>query len=135
MDGGFLGVNCQTHKAALKDCPVYEESSRTFLIDVEFTVNNRSLLPLSDNINDLDVLTRDHFLIGTQHLHFNPNIKCEKIDSRIRWKASISYGHQYHTSIKYYEKENLKLGRYLILRFWNFSRVKHFAKMIKNWEI
>ena len=66
---------------------MYEESLRTFLIDVEFTLNSRPLLPLSDDINDLDALTPNHFLIGTQPLYFNPNIKCEKIDSRIRWKA------------------------------------------------
>ena len=57
------------------------------MIDVEFTLNSRPLLPLSDDINDLDALTPNHFLIGTRPLYFNPNIKCENIDSRIRWKA------------------------------------------------
>ena len=77
----------QSLKSVHKDHPVYEESLKTFLIDVEFALSSRPLLPLSDDINDLDALTPNHFLIGTQPLYFNPNIKCEKIDSRIRWKA------------------------------------------------
>ena len=88
MDGGLLGFSCQTYKTIIKispkDRPVYKKSLRTFLIDVEITINSRPLLPLSDNINDLDVLTPNQFLIGTRPLYFKPNIKCEKIDSRIR---------------------------------------------------
>ena len=57
------------------------------MIDVEFTLNSHPLLPLSDDINDLDALTPNHFLIGKRPLYFNPNIICEKIHSRIRWKA------------------------------------------------
>ena len=57
---------------------MYQESLRTFFIDVEFTLNSRPLLPLSDDINDLDPLTPNRFLIGTRPLYFNPNIKCEK---------------------------------------------------------
>ena len=71
----------------LKDRPVYEESLNKFLIDVELTLSSHPLLPYSDDINDLDPLTPKHFLIGTQPLYFNLNIKCEKVDSRIRWKA------------------------------------------------
>ena len=48
-------------KSVLKYCPVYEESLRTFLIDVEYTFNSHPLLPLSDDINDLDALTPNHF--------------------------------------------------------------------------
>ena len=48
-------------KLVLKDRRVYEESLRTFLIDVEFTLNSRLLLPLSDDIDDLDALTPIHF--------------------------------------------------------------------------
>ena len=68
----------------LKDYPVYKELLRTFLIEVEFTVSSRPLLPLSDDIIDLNALTPNHFLIGTQPLYFNPNTKCEEIDNRIR---------------------------------------------------
>ena len=57
---------------------MYQESLRTFFIDVEFTLNSCPLLPLSDDINDLDPLTPNRFLIGTRPLYFNQNIKCEK---------------------------------------------------------
>ena len=66
---------------------MYKASLRTFLINFEFILDSRPLLPLSNDINDLDALTPNHFLIGTQPLYFNPRIKCEKIDSRIRGKA------------------------------------------------
>ena len=74
-------------KSILKDRLVYEESLRIFLIDAEFTLNSRSLLPLSDDIIILDALTPSHFLIRTLPLYFNPNIKYKKIGSRIRWKG------------------------------------------------
>ena len=32
------------------------------------------------------------------------------------------YGYQYHTLIKYWKKENLKLDRYLISRVFNFQQ-------------
>ena len=57
------------------------------MIDVEFTLNSCPLLSLRHDINDVDALTPNHFLIETRPLYFNPNIKCENIDSRIRWKA------------------------------------------------
>ena len=55
----------QALKSVLEDRPVYEESLRTFFTEVEFTFNSRPLLPLSDDINDLDALTPNHILIGT----------------------------------------------------------------------
>ena len=38
-------------KPVLKDRPEYEESLRTFLMDVEFTLNSHPLLLLSDDTN------------------------------------------------------------------------------------
>ena len=66
---------------------MYKESLRTFLINVEFILDSHPLLPLSNDVNDLDELTCNRFLIGTQPLHFNPRIKCKKVDSQIRGKA------------------------------------------------
>ena len=74
----IVKITKRSLKSVLKDCPVYKESLRKFLFDVEFTLSSRPLLPLSDGINDLDELTSNHFLIGTQPLYFNPNIKSEK---------------------------------------------------------
>ena len=71
-------------KSILKDRPVYEESLRIFLIDVEFTLNSRSLLPLSDDIIILDPLTPNYLLIRTLPLYFNPNIQYKKIIGEMR---------------------------------------------------
>ena len=66
-------------KSILKDRPVYKESLRTFLIDVESTFYSRPLLLLKNDINDLDELTPNHSLIATQPFYFNPNMKCKKL--------------------------------------------------------
>ena len=57
----IVRIRKRSLKSVLKDRPVYEDSLRTFLIDVEFTLNNCPLLPLSDNINDLVALIPNHF--------------------------------------------------------------------------
>ena len=74
----------QSLKLVLKDCSVHEEPLRTFLVALEFTFNSLHHLPLSDDINGVNPLTMNHFLTGTQYLYFNLNIKCEKIDSKLR---------------------------------------------------
>ena len=74
-------------KLVLKDRPVYEGSSRAFMINVEFTLNSHPILPLSDEINNLDALKSNYFLISAHRLYFNPHMNCEKIYGRIRWKA------------------------------------------------
>ena len=73
-------------KLVLKDRPVYEGSSQAFLINVEFTLNSHPILPLSNEINNLDALKPNYFLILAHRLYFNPNMNCEKKYSRIRWK-------------------------------------------------
>ena len=77
-------------KSMLKDRPVSEESLKTFFIYVEFTLHSRPLLPLNDDINDLYALTPSHFLIGTQPLYLNPNIKCEKVLSKSKYYQVLS---------------------------------------------
>ena len=71
----------QSLKSVLQDRPV---------IDVEFTINSRPILHFSDDINNLDVLRSNYILTGTRLLYFNPNIKCEKIDSRIKMEGTSS---------------------------------------------
>ena len=51
-------------------------------------MNSRPLTEKSDNINDLNVLTPNHFILGKQSLHFSPDtIKDVHETSRTRWKA------------------------------------------------
>ena len=69
-------------KSPSKARSVHDEPWRIFLVALDIT-----LLPLNDDISGLDPLTPDHLLIVTQSLYINPNIKWEKIDSKLRWKA------------------------------------------------
>ena len=75
-------------KFVTKERPVYEDSLVTFLAEVENTLNSRPLTSLSDDSNDLSVLTPNHFLLGRQPLYFSPaTINDEHVNSRTRWKA------------------------------------------------
>ena len=75
-------------KFVTKERPVYEDSLVTFLAEVENTLNSHPLTSLSDDSNDLSVLTPNHFLLGRQPLYFSPaTIKDEHVNSRTRWKA------------------------------------------------
>ena len=40
-------------------------------LEVEYIVNNRPLLPISDDINDYDVLTPNNFLLGYKSRDIN----------------------------------------------------------------
>ena len=47
-----------------------EEALHTYLAETEFIINGRPLTPLSDDINNFEALTPNHFLTGTA----NPNL-------------------------------------------------------------
>ena len=57
-------------KLVLKDRSVHEEPLRTFLVALEFTFNSLHHLPLSYDINGVNPLTPNNFLIGTQSSYF-----------------------------------------------------------------
>ena len=80
----IVSIIKQSRKLVLKDRSGHEEPLRTFLVSLEFTVNSLQLLPLRDDHNGLDPLTPNRPFIGTQSLYLNPNIKCDKIDSKLR---------------------------------------------------
>ena len=51
-------------KATTLDRIFTEEALYTFLCEIEFTVNQRTLTAISDDIRDYDVLTPNHFIKG-----------------------------------------------------------------------
>ena len=54
------------------------------MIGVEFTHNNCPLLPLSDNINDLNTFTSNHFHLEHSLYMSTQIFNVKKIDSRIK---------------------------------------------------
>ena len=72
----------------------------TFLGRVKNTLNSLPL-PLLDDLNNLCVLTPNHFLLAKQPLYFNPtSIKGEHINNRKRWKAGQASSKCYRSVIK-----------------------------------
>ena len=49
--------------------PVYDQQLYTILVEIEGTINSRPVTPVSDDINDFQPLTPNHFLIGRPSLY------------------------------------------------------------------
>ena len=67
MGGAMESMVKLTKKAlrsVIRDRIFTEESLHTFILEVESTINSRPLTPLSDDINDFEALTPNHFLLG-----------------------------------------------------------------------
>ena len=61
-------------KTVTNDRLMYEEVLRTFLVEVESTLNSRPLTSISDDYNDLQVLTLNQFLTGKLTKYFSSNV-------------------------------------------------------------
>ena len=88
--GGSMESMVKITKRALqsivKDRCFTEEALLTFLLEVESTVNSRPLTPVSDDINDYEALTPNHFLIGRMSAN-QPIGRFENINIRSKWKS------------------------------------------------
>ena len=64
------------------------ETLTTVLFEVEYIVNNRPLLPISDDISDYDVSTPNNFLLCYKSRDFNlgNGMQTCQIDCRQKWK-------------------------------------------------
>ena len=77
---------------------MYEEVLRTFLVEVESTLTSRALTSLSNNYNDLQVLTPNHFLTGKLTKYFgNSEFPQSNINSRKRWKSVQALANMFWT--------------------------------------
>ena len=73
----------------------YEEFN-TFLVQVEGTMNSRSIIPLSEDTKDLQPLTPGHFLIGTAPLNTHlPSDSDEPISYLTHWKLICAMHSQF----------------------------------------
>ena len=74
-------------KIIMKNTLVDDFKLMTFFTEVEALVNSRPLTPISDDIEDLDALTPNHFLLGRASLNLTPCIIYDlKVQPRKRWK-------------------------------------------------
>ena len=73
------------------------ETLTTVLCEVDYIVNNRPLLPISDDINGYDVLTPNNFLLGYKSLDVNirEGMQTDQIDYRQKWKQVQTMANMY----------------------------------------
>ena len=100
--GGAWEIMVKLTKCALKtvtnDRPMYEEVLRAFLVEVESTLNSRPLTSISDDYNDLQVLTPNHFLSGKLIKYFSSNkFPQSDINSRKCWKSVQALANMFWT--------------------------------------
>ena len=54
-----------------KDRPISEQALVTFLTEAEATLSTCPLTQLSEDINDFNVITPNHFILGKHPLYFS----------------------------------------------------------------
>lgn len=87
----------------------------TFLTQVEAVLNSRPLCPLTDDPDDLQVLTPAHFLIGTSlTIVPEPSLEEERISRLSRWQLTRQMLESFWS---HWSKECLQ--RHLALYKWN----------------
>ena len=92
MDGRLLGKIIKAIKrclyAILKNSITTVENLTTALCEMQYIVNNRPLLPISDDINDYDVLTPNNFLLGYKSCDANvgDGMQTNQINCHQKWK-------------------------------------------------
>ena len=76
--------------AILKNSITTVEILTTILCEVEYIVNNRPLLPISDDINDYDVLTPKNFLLHdkSRDVNIGDGMQTGQIDYGQKWKQA-----------------------------------------------
>ena len=87
--GGAMEAMVKLTKKALrstiKERVLTEEALHTFLLEVESTINSRPITPLSDDINDFEALTPNHFLLGRPSLNI-PIVEETQYNLRSKWQ-------------------------------------------------
>ena len=83
--------------AILKNSITTVETLTSVLCEVEYIVNNLPLLPISDDINDYDVLTPNNSLLGHKSCNVNieDGMQTDQINYRQKWKQVQSIANMY----------------------------------------
>ena len=91
--GGAWESSAKIAKRCLKTVtnghPVYDQQLYTILVEIEGTINSRPITPVSDDINDFQPLTPNHFLIGRPSLyHCQGKFTEKELNSKRKWKVT-----------------------------------------------
>ena len=79
MNGAMEAIiNIKITKKALKTVArgslFTEEMLATYLTEIESVITGRPLIPTSDDVNDMEALTPNHFLLGRSNSNVNISI-------------------------------------------------------------
>ena len=93
--GGLWEANVKSVKRAMyailakEQVVLTDEVLQTVFVEVEALLNGRPLTPISDDINDLNALTPNHFLLGRPSTNLPPDIFYDtETTTRRRWRQS-----------------------------------------------
>ena len=74
-------------KTVVRDSLFTEEILATYLTKIESVINGRALIPISDDVNDMEALTPNHFLLGRSNPNVNISISQNNVSNfRTKWK-------------------------------------------------
>ena len=90
MNGATQAIVMITKKAlktVVRDSLFTEEMLVTYLIEMESLINRRPLVPISGNVNDIEALAPNHFLLGRSNPNVNISIPQDNVSNfRVKWK-------------------------------------------------
>ena len=84
----MVKVTKRALKTIIKQITFTDDALYTIMTKVESTVNSRPLANVSDNIDDYEALTLNHFLLG-QRSNNTPVLNNKEVDMTLqhKWKA------------------------------------------------
>ena len=121
-----------------------DEVLLTAFAEVERLVNSRPLTEVSSDVDDLEALTPNHFIIGRGTLNFSPGVFVDKeMSSRKRWRqAQLFATHIWNRWLREYlpglitrkkwlqSTANVKIGNFVLVSehavprgFWPLGRI------------
>ena len=90
MNGATQAIVMITKKAlktVVRDSLFTEEILVTYLIEMESLINRRPLVPISGNVNDMEALAPNHFLLDRSNPNVNISIPQDNVSNfRVKWK-------------------------------------------------
>lgn len=136
-EAGVKSMKTHLHRV-LRERKLTYEDFNTLLIQIEACLNSRPLCPLSEDINDFEVLTPGHFLIGQAPITMPyPEVKPRKMIELKRYEFIQElyrsfwdqWSHEYLTRLQQRPKwkrqhPNLKVGQIVVIKEDNLPPTK-----------